>query len=95
MMIDFIGMPLCLGASTTGMERGPQMIRRTDLKDVFSKHAFLDKGDIACSDNIDMEIPSMKNVKPIMESDFRLADEVYSSLGNNHFPLIFGELLLL
>ena len=90
MILDFIGMPLCLGASTTGMERGPKMIRRTDLKDVFSKHVFQDKGDIACGENIDMDMPSMKNVKPIMESDYRLADEVYSSLADNHFPLIFG-----
>lgn len=90
MIIDFIGMPLCLGASTTGMERGPKMIRRTDLKSVFSKHVFQDKGDITCYENIDMNIPSMKNVKPIMESDYRLADEVYSTLSKNHFPLIFG-----
>lgn len=88
--IDFLGMPLFLGASTYGMERGPLMIRRTDLKKVFSKHVFQDKGDIACGENIDMDIPSMKNVKPIMESDYLLADEVYSSLANNHFPLIFG-----
>lgn len=88
--IDFLGMPLFLGASTYGMERGPLMIRRTDLKNVFSKHVYQDIGDIVCFENIDMEIPSMKNVKPIMESDYRLADEVYSSLANNHFPLIFG-----
>lgn len=88
--IDFLGMPLFLGASTYGMERGPLMIRRTDLKKVFSKHVYQDIGDIVCFENIDMEIPSMKNVKPIMESDYLLADEVYSSLANNHFPLIFG-----
>ena len=90
MNIDFIGVPLFLGASTYGMERGSMMIRRTDLKSVFSNHIFHDKGDVSCCENVDMEIPSMKNVKPIMESDFRLADEVYSSLVNNHFPLIFG-----
>ena len=83
-------MPLCLGASTTGMERGPRMIRRTELGDVFTKHVLQDKGDVVCCENIDMQIPTMKNVKPIMESDYRLADEVYSSLANNHFPLIFG-----
>ena len=90
MIIDFIGMPLCLGASTTGMERGPRMIRRTELEVVFTKHVLQDKGDVVCCENIDMQIPTMKNVKPIMESDYRLADEVYSSLANNHFPLIFG-----
>lgn len=90
MNIDFIGMPLFLGASTYGMERGPLMIRRTELDSVFALHHFIDKGDVPCQDNTDMSIPSMKNVMPIMESDYRLADEVYSSLVDNHFPLIFG-----
>jgi arginase len=90
MNIDFIGMPLFLGASTNGMERGPLMIRRTELDSVFASHHFTDKGDVPCHENTDMSIPTMKNVMPIMESDYRLADEVYSSLVNNHFPLIFG-----
>lgn len=88
--IDFLGMPLFLGASTYGMERGPLMIRRTELSSVFASHLFIDKGDVQCHDKTDLSIPSMKNVKPIVESDYRLADEVYSSLANNHFPLIFG-----
>jgi len=90
MNVDFIGMPLFLGASTYGMERGPLMIRRTELDSVFASHHFIDRGDVPCHENTDMSIPTMKNVKPIMESDYRLADEVYSSLVNNHFPLIFG-----
>ena len=90
MIVDFIGMPLCLGASTSGMEKGPKMIRRANLEVVFSKHVFQDLGDITCFDNIDLDIPSMKNIKPIIESDYRLADEVFSSLSQNHFPLVFG-----
>lgn len=47
-------------------------------------------GDIPCCMFSDMSIPSMKNIKPILDSDYRLANEVYTSLSNNHFPLIFG-----
>ncbi len=88
--IDYLGMPLCLGASTVGMERGPQMIRRTGLETVFSSFCFNDMGDIPCCMFSDMSIPSMKNIKPILDSDYRLANEVYTSLSNNHFPLVFG-----
>lgn len=66
------------------------MIRRIGLETVFSSLLFKDMGDITCYDSYDMSIPSMKNIKPILESDYRLADEVCSSLVNNHFPLIFG-----
>lgn len=85
-------MPLNLGCNKLGVELGGNKIRDYGFEKIFQIHKVNDTGDIYCK-SIQNQISSdekMKNLPDILSADKSLADKVYESLNDSHFPLIIG-----
>lgn len=92
MEIDIINMPLNLGCNKFGTELGGRKIREYGFDKIFQIHKTTDKGDIYCKPLATKASfnEKMKNLPDILSADKSLADAVYESLNEGHFPLIIG-----
>lgn len=92
MEIDIINMPLNLGCNKLGVELGGRKIREYGFDKIFRIHKTTDKGDIYCKPLTTKASfdEKMKNLPDILSADKSLADVVYASLNEGHFPLIIG-----
>lgn len=96
MNIDILGVPIYYGSDKKGVDLAPNKIREDNLKAVITKynHKVRDMGNVSVpvipekdkfNDN-----SKMKFLKPIMEVNKDVADEVYHSLASGDFPFILG-----
>lgn len=91
--IDFIGMPLNLGARRQGVEQGTEVLRQIVFGKGSRRHKWNDKGNIECETihtaqpGTDIQRPFLKEIVKACQS---LAERVEASLRTGHFPFIAG-----
>lgn len=95
MNINLIGVPLFYGSDIEGVEFGPKKLREKNVVEVLSKyHKVYDFGDLYVPEENSLNKysyhPKMKYLKPIIQVNTNLAQEVYASLSSKNFPLILG-----
>ena len=95
MNISIIGMPLFYGCDRPGVEKGPEILRKNNLVEIFNEHNTIeDLGDIDIKviDEKDkyFDNSKMKYLAEVIASNTRLSDKVYSALTDNTFPVIVG-----
>ncbi|BDR67544.1 arginase [Clostridium tetani] len=95
MNINLIGVPLFYGSDIEGVEFGPKKLREKNIVEVLSKyHRVYDFGDLYVPEENSLNKysyhPKMKYLKPIIQVNTNLAQEVYASLSSKSFPLILG-----
>ena len=95
MNISIIGMPLFYGCDRPGVEKGPEILRKNNLVEIFNEHNTIeDLGDINIKviDEKDkyFDNSKMKYLAEVIASNTRLSDKVYSALTDNTFPVIVG-----
>jgi arginase len=96
MNINLIGVPIFFGSDRKGVEFGPRKLREKGIVEILTQnnHNVYDLGDLYV-ENISEEQkfnfhPNMKYLKPIVDVNKNLANEVYSALASNSFPLVIG-----
>ena len=90
MIVDFIGMPLCAGASTYGTEEAPSYIRKCNLSSLFNRNFIHDLGNIDCCNEKDYSFFKMKNLLSVLTSCKNVHEQMVQSIKSGHFPLVFG-----
>ncbi len=93
MIVDFIGMPLNLGARKRGVEKGTEMLRELCLNTLYLKNDWRDIGDIECeniSPATDNTYSLLPNITSIISANIRLRNTIIDSLKRGHFPFIAG-----
>lgn len=95
MDINLIGVPIYYGSDIPGVEFGPKKLREKNIYGVLSKyHKVYDLGDLyvptEIAENKYAYHPKMKYLKPIVEVNTNLAQQVYASLSSGSFPLVLG-----
>ena len=95
MNISIIGMPLFYGCDRPGVEKGPEMLRKNNINEIFEKNHFVtDLGDIDV-DYIDskdkfLDNNKLKYLKQVVSANNRLAAKVYDALEKKTLPFIIG-----
>ena len=95
MNISIIGMPLFYGCDRPGVEKGPEMLRKNNINEIFEKNHFVtDLGDIDV-DYIDSKDKFLNNnklkyLKQVVSANNRLAAKVYDALEKKTLPFIIG-----
>ena len=95
MDISIIGMPLFYGCDRPGVEKGPEMLRKNNINEIFEKNHFVtDLGDIDV-DYIDskdkfLDNNKLKYLKQVVSANNRLAAKVYDALEKKTLPFIIG-----
>lgn len=96
MNINLIGVPLYYGSDKKGADFGPDKIRENNIMDIFHKynHNAYDLGNIFVPKVSDEDKflfnNKMKFLKPIVDVNNNLAEEVYNSLFSGNFPFVIG-----
>lgn len=96
MNINLIGVPLYYGSDKKGADFGPDKIRENNIMNIFSKynHNAYDLGNIFVPKVSDEDKflfnNKMKFLKPIVDVNTNLAEEVYNSLFSGNFPFVIG-----
>lgn len=93
MLIDFIGMPINLGARKRGVELGTQILRKICFEILNLKNQWIDTGDIECDDFSNAkegDISGLPFISKIADLNIKLRDRVANSLKMGHFPFIAG-----
>ncbi|MBM7871211.1 arginase [Clostridium pascui] len=95
MDINLIGVPLFYGCDKKGVEFGPKKLREKNIASVLNKyHNVYDLGDLYVPQVLEAakyeHHPKMKYLKPIIEVNTNLAQQVYASLSSGSFPLVIG-----
>ncbi len=93
MIIDFIGMPINLGARKKGVESGTEVLRKICFERLNLKNQWIDTGDIECEDFEDAEegdVAGLPFISRIADLNIKLRDRVEDSLKKGHFPFIAG-----
>ncbi|MBO7312571.1 MAG: arginase [Alistipes sp.] len=93
MKINIIGACQTLGCGRDGVQYGPNSLRNHGLIDRLQQYNFeiFDSGNIYNDENIICSSnKNLKNVEKISDFCQRLANTIYSSLNNGHFPLVLG-----
>ena len=95
MKINIIGVPLFYGCDKPGVEKGPDVLRKNGLIDVFTKkHEVCDLGNVKVNE-VSSEDKykfnnTMKYLDEIININNELADKVNNSFNNGALPLIIG-----
>lgn len=96
MNINLIGVPLYYGSDKKGADFGPDKIRENNIMNIFHKynHNAYDLGNIFVPKVSDEDKflfnNKMKFLKPIVDVNTNLAEEVYNSLFSGNFPFVIG-----
>lgn len=96
MNINLIGVPLYYGSDKKGADFGPDKIRENNIINIFHKynHNAYDLGNIFVPKVSDEDKflfnNKMKFLKPIVDVNTNLAEEVYNSLFSGNFPFVIG-----
>jgi len=96
MNINLIGVPLYYGSDKKGADFGPDKIRENNIMNILKKynHNAYDLGNIFVPKVSDEDKflfnNKMKFLKPIVDVNTNLAEEVYNSLFSGNFPFVIG-----
>lgn len=96
MNVNVIGVPLYYGSDKKGVDLGPDKIREQDLMKVLKKynHTAYDLGNIfvpqISEEDKFLFNKKMKFLKPIVDINTNLAEQVYTSLHSGNFPFVIG-----
>ncbi|MDP4143091.1 MAG: arginase [Bacillota bacterium] len=96
MNVNLIGVPLFYGCDREGANLAPDKLREKNVIQVINdnNHKTYDCGNIYVPEvNVCEKYahnPKMKYLKPIVDVNTSLADEVYKTLSQGHFPFIIG-----
>ena len=89
--IDIIGVQIDFGASQKGVAMGPLAIRYAGVREDLRRMGYTvrDKGDIIPPAD-GMSLRHMIRYEQVNATNKQLYEEVFSTLSDNHFPLVLG-----
>lgn len=95
MNLSLIGMPLFYGCDRLGVEKGPEVLRQSNIKTIFEEnHTVKDLGDIEVQavdpSNKYLNNSKMKYLDQVIDANTKLANKVYESLQMNNLPFVIG-----